>query len=262
MQNHLSIALLQISMLHINSNKLEQYLRIAKEQNAAILAMGEYVLNPFINHLQNASKQMLNINTNIHIDKLKKYSKQYKISIIAPLLYFEKSSLLKVIAIFENGEMRYMPQQRLINYSHWDEKKLFSNKNNAFKNPLFLESSGFKIAIISGFEVHFDEIWIKIKKAKCDAVIMPCANALGSQKRWKKLCQVRAFLNSLALLRVNRIGNEIIDDIKWEFYGDSLFVDSNGEIEDRLDNKEGLLIATLDKNEILDSKKQWCFVKT
>ena len=70
-----------------------------------------------------------------------------------------------------------------------------------------------------------------------------------------------SFLNSIYILRANRIGQyqDTITQTLWNFYGDSLLANPNGEIDDCLGDREELLIATLDKKYLKEIKECWKF---
>jgi predicted amidohydrolase len=48
-------------------------------------------------------------------------------------------------------------------------------------------------------------------------------------------------------------------DINWKFYGDSMLVDPDGEVEMMLEDRESMLIETIEKSKILDHRKSWGF---
>ena len=72
---------------------------------------------------------------------------------------------------------------------------------------------------------------------------------------------MRAFLNSCAILRVNRVGTEYVDKTSWNFYGDSLYVNAYGQIEDSLQDYEGLMIVSLHTESIQKAREMWHFHK-
>ncbi len=139
--------------------------------------------------------------------------------------------------------MHLYHQQRLIAYPHWNEKQFFDNiLPKSPKTPLIFEKEDIKFGIIAGFEIHFDEIWLKLKQAQVDVVIMP-----------------RAFTNSMVILRVNGIDEKVYDDVAWKFYGDSCLIDADGHIYDTLEEREGLMIVELQAQHIKNIQKEWGF---
>jgi GTPase involved in cell partitioning and DNA repair len=51
------------------------------------------------------------------------------------------------------------------------------------------------------------------------------------------------------------------DEVKWKFYGDTMLVNPEGEVEMMLEDKESMLIETIDKAEVLEHRKTWGFEK-
>lgn len=45
----------------------------------------------------------------------------------------------------------------------------------------------------------------------------------------------------------------------WKFYGDTLWVKPNGEIEDSLGEKEELLLGELDQGYLEEIRRSWAF---
>lgn len=153
-------------------------------------------------------------------------------------------------------------QQRLIDYRHWNEAKFFRNHNTKMlKKPFIFEYKGFNIAVLFGFEVHFDEMWLSMKKSDADMVLLPCANTFDSIARWRELCKVRAFLNGCVVIRANRVGKAVVNENEWIFYGDSFIAMPNGEIIDNLRDKEAMLSLEIQKSKILEMAREWGFRK-
>lgn len=261
MNQSLHIALLQLPSISPTDALLEKYLQACKKQKIQLVAFGEYVLNPFYKELNTShSSEMIIHRSDDILSQLKKLSKKYKLDMITPLLLGENKKLYKSIALIQADKSTIYHQQRLIAYPHWNEKKFFNNKTPKVpRTPLIFDKGGLKIAILSGFEIHFDELWLKLKNAKVDAVILPCANTFQSQDRWRALCQMRAFCNSMAILRINRIGTLNYDDTQWKFYGDSLFINADGEIRDSLGEKEGMMLVSLEANKLKAIQQEWGF---
>ncbi|MCX2717865.1 carbon-nitrogen hydrolase family protein [Helicobacter sp. MIT 21-1697] len=255
----MNVALLQLPSLMFADTKLEKYLQKCKEKKVKLVALGEYVLHPFFKEFDSIDSKKISL-ANDTLPTLHKLSKKYKLDIIAPLLVREHNKLYKTIALIQNDKAHIYHQQKLIAYEHWNEKSFFDNKiPKSPQIPLTFEKDGFKIGIVAGFEIHFDEIWLKLKKAQVDVVFLLCSNTFNSKTRWRNLCQMRAFLNSMVILRVNRVGEMYYEQTLWRFYGDSLFINANGHIEESLGDKEEMLVVELDLAQIRHIQKEWQF---
>lgn len=253
----MNLSIIQLADL----SKLDSYLKMTKKNS--IVLIGEYVLNPFFAQIKEESKNIINELSQKNLDYLKKISKTRKLTIVAPVLYGQKDKIYKQIAIINSEEINFYMQQKLISFKHWNEEKYFDNpKQNTLKLPYIFQKDGFKIAVLFGFEVHYDEIWYKIKKADVDIVLLPTASTFESNERWRELCKTRAFCNGCVIIRANRVGIHHQDGYDWRFYGDSFVVYPDGSIDENKDclgqNEESLEIY-LEKDEIYKIVKEWNF---
>jgi len=127
------------------------------------------------------------------------------------------------------------------------------------KSPLIFKIEGFKFAIMSGFELHFDELFAKLDTKNIDCILLPSVSTFDSFERWKNLITTRAFTHNCYILRANRIGEYKDKDGMWEFYGDSLLASPNGEIIEHLGNREELMIVDMNHAEVIQARKFWGF---
>ena len=248
----MKIAVIQTSSLPYEKAKINYYLSILRSKKVKLVVITEYVLNLFFKELENTNIKFVKKHSDNQIKLFKKLAKSYNMTIIAPLIFIQKENYYKVFIKFSPNSTRFYYQQLLMPYIHWNEKKFFNSKKN---KPLVFKIENFNIAILSGFESHFDEYWDYFRKKSVDLVVVPTASTFSSHERWRSLLKTRAFLNNCYLIRANRIGH--FED--WQFYGDSFLIDPNGEIIENLGNKEELLIGDINKKEVKISKKEWGF---
>jgi len=252
-------AVLQLSAQGLSSTKLYNYIRIANAKSIKVLLLGEYILNPFFKELESMSLSMIQEQANQQIKILKELSTSYNMTIVAPLILVKGKKVYKTIAKFAPNSTSYYKQQLLINYPHWNEEKFFNNEIKALESPLTFTIGGFKFAIMSGFELHFDELWSEIRAKNVDCVLLPSVSTFESYERWKNLILSRAFTNNCYILRANRIGEYQDKEYTWKFYGDSLLASPNGEMLEHLGNKEELMIVDMNHSEVRHAKKTWGF---
>jgi predicted amidohydrolase len=259
----LMVGALQLPTLGKNATRLEFYLKKASERGARVLLLGEYVINNFFKDLVKMPLEMVKDQTQTHIKKLKKLSREFNIIIVAPIIEVKKNKIYKKIAKISPKSTSYYEQQVLIDYPHWDEESFFANKIDKIKEPMVFTIDGFKIATIFGFEVHFDTFWQYIQKKEVDIVFIPTATTFNSNIRWQELLSMRAFLNSCYILRANRVGEyeETYEKqkVKWNFYGESMLINPDGEIIMNLEDRESMLIEPIVKEDIVDSLDGWGF---
>ena len=250
------IAALQLPTLPMSESNLDYYFRICAKKEISLVVLGEYVLNSFFKELESMPVSMIKEQSNHKINILKELCKKYELSVIAPLILVKKEGLLKVTAKFTPKSTHYYPQHFLINFKHWDEEKFFINEESDFSLPTF-NHEGLKCAVVNGYELHFDPVWMEIDKKKVDVVLMPSVSAFDSLPRWNELLKSRAFTHNVYILRVNRVGNFKEGEHGWHFYGNSSVTNADGEMELSLGDKEEMLIANIDKSSIAEARRAW-----
>ncbi|WP_373072803.1 carbon-nitrogen hydrolase family protein [Sulfurimonas sp.] len=252
-------AVLQLSSQGMSSTKLYNYIRIANKNGIKLLLLGEYILNPFFKELESMSLSMIKEQEDFQVKMLKELSKTYAITIVAPMVIVKKDKIYKCVVKFAPNSTSYYQQQLLINYPHWNEKKYFSNETKELNSPLVFTIDGFKFAVMNGFEVHFDEMFEKLKDKNIDCLLLPSVSTFDSYERWKALILSRAFTHNIYILRANRIGEYDEKDHTWNFYGDSLLASPDGELLEHLGNKEELMIVDMSHSEVVQAKRVWGF---
>ncbi len=255
-------AVLQLSSQGMSSTKFYNYVRIAHKQGVKVLLLGEYILNPFFKELQDMTPSMIAEQERFQSKVLSELSKDYELSILAPLLSVKKGKIYKTISRFSGGKRFNYEQQILINYSHWNEERFFANEIKELKAPPVFSVDGFRFAILSGFELHFDELFILLKEKNIDCLLLPSVSTFDSYERWKNLILSRAFTNNFYILRANRIGEFKDQDTTWKFYGDSVLASPDGELLEHLGDKEELLIADMSHKEVVEARRFWEFKST
>lgn len=262
MSKTLTIAALQMPTLGMNATRLEFYLKQASQRGADMMLLGEYVLNHFFKEFEKMSKAMLKEQTRKHIELLKKFSKQYNIVFIAPIILIKKEAFYKTIAKVTPESVSYYEQQILLPYAHWNEKGFFANDTSRkLKAPMSFMIKGFKVVVMAGFELHFDYFWQKVTEKKADLVLLPTASTFGSHNRWREIIKAKAFLHGCFILRANRLGEYQDSEVKWRFYGDTMLVNPEGEVEMMLEDKESMLVEVIEKSEVTRHRKSWEFEK-
>jgi len=257
----LTIAAIQLPTLGMQATKLDFYLRNAHSRNVKVILLGEYVLNHFFKELLQIPINMVKKQSDKHIELLKKFAIKYKMIFVAPIVIIKNNQYFKTIVKITEKSTNYYEQQILISYEHWNEKKMFANEIKKLHSPLVFKVEGFKIMVMAGFELHFDPFWYEVSQKDIDLVLLPTASTFDSHRRWREIIKTKAFLHGCYILRANRLGEFKENDVKWKFYGDSMLVEPSGEIYMILEDKESMLIETIDKKTIQEHKKTWAFQK-
>ncbi|MDE5602973.1 MAG: carbon-nitrogen hydrolase family protein [Helicobacter sp.] len=257
----MKVAALQLSTLK-GESEIRIYLQTALEQKVKVILFGEYLLSPFFKKFENTKKSLLIDSIQSSNGQLIKISNSYALTIVTPMFEVVGNKIYKSIAIINKGKTLFYRAQKLMPYEHWNEVKFFANtipKN--IKIPPVFSMGGLKFSILFGYELHFDEFWLQFKAHQIDCVLLPSASTFDSSLRWRSIIKMRAFLNNCYILRANRIGQyqDEITQTLWNFYGDSLLVNPNGEVMDCLGDREELLIVSLDKKYLKQIKECWQF---
>lgn len=257
--SQLVVAALQLPTLGMNATRLEFYLKQAKQRDADLMLLGEYVLNHFFKEFATMSVNMVKAQTKKHLELLKALSIKYDIVFVAPIIISKKDGYYKTIVKITPKNTRYYEQQILLPYAHWNEKKFFANKVTPLKEAMVFSIKGFKVMVMAGFELHFDPFWEQVTRKKVDLVLLPTASTFGSHNRWREIIKTKAFLHGCFILRANRLGEYSDDEVKWKFYGDTMLVSPEGEVEMMLEDKESMLVELIDKTEVIEHRKAWGF---
>lgn len=254
------ICAIQLPTLSMSESRIDYYIKVAKNNGASLVLLGEYVLNSFFTELKKMPKSMIKEQSEHKKSLMGELAKKYEITIVAPLILVKPDGFLKVCAKFSPNSFKTYEQKILMNYPHWNEDELFASsaKEDNFELGVFMHEK-FKLGVMFGFESHFDICWQYFMSKKVDCVLLPTACTFDSNKRWEELLKTRAFTNSMYILRANRVGKTKFDDINFGFYGDSFMVAPNGEIADRLREEEGMLLYEISKKEINLMKNIWKF---
>ncbi len=255
------VGALQLPTLGMNATRLEFYLKNAHERGTRVMLLGEYVVNHFFKELVSMPSSMVKEQSAKHIELLKAFAVKYDMVFIVPVVTIKKKAYYKVIAKVTAKSVTYHPQQILLPYPHWNEKEFFSNPIKPLKSPLTFRVDGFRIMVMAGFELHFDAFWQYVTEKKIDIVLLPTASTFGSHNRWREIIKTKAFLHGCYILRANRLGEYRDDEVKWKFYGDTMLVNPEGEVEMMLEDKESMLVESISKKAILEHRKSWGFEK-
>ena len=255
----LVVGALQLPTLGMNATRLEFYLKNAKARGARLLLFGEYVLNHFFKELEKMPVSMVGEQSEMHIRLLKKFASDYDMVFVAPVVRLKSGSLIKSIVKITGGSVRYYDQKLLMPYSHWNEKSFFSNSSSCALEPMIFTVDGIKVAVMAGYELHFDKMWESIGSKKVDLVLLPTASTFSSHNRWRDLIRCRAFLHGCYILRANRVGEYYDDHVKWRFYGDSMLINPEGEVEMMLEDRESMLIESVERSVVSEHRRAWRF---
>jgi nitrilase len=250
----MKVAVIQTATLPYEKAKINYFLSILRSKGVKLVVIGEYVLNLFFKDLQKVPINFIAEQSKHQLELFKRLANRYNMTIVAPLVTVDKKNIYKSFYKFSPKSTKVYYQQLLMPYEHWNEKKFFKIKES---KPLIFKMENITVAILPGFEAYFDEFWKYFREKNVELVVVPSIGAFNSQKRWQSMLTTFAFLNNCYVLRANRIGKWD----NWKFYGESFLSGPDGNIIDKLSNKEELLVVNIDKNMIKLHKREWEFNK-
>ncbi|MCK4442632.1 MAG: carbon-nitrogen hydrolase family protein, partial [Sulfurovaceae bacterium] len=95
--NKLTIAALQLPTLGMQATKLDFYLRNAQSRGVKLVLIGEYVFNHFFKELSKMPINMVQEQSQKHIELIKKYAIEYDLTFVAPLIRVKNKKYFKQI---------------------------------------------------------------------------------------------------------------------------------------------------------------------
>ncbi|MDR2790500.1 MAG: carbon-nitrogen hydrolase family protein [Campylobacteraceae bacterium] len=250
----IKVAAIQLQTLPMSLARLDHYIIQCCKSGANLIVLGEYVLNSFFKEIQKIPASVIKEQSERRVEAMKEFAKKYNVTIVAPIILHKNGKLYKSIIRAAPNASYFYEQKILINYKYWNEDRFFANNAKNVFMPIFMHE-GLKVGIISGFEAHFDLFWQQAMKRGVDLILMPSVSTFESSARWHELLKTRAFLNSVYILRVNRIGNFKDKAHSWYFYGDTALYSPAGILEETLDEREGMLIGAIEGDLVAEARK-------
>ena len=355
----INVCVLQLPTLSMSENRIDYYMKVAKDNGARIVLLGEYELNSFFSELKKMPRSIACEQSEHKQELMARLAAKYDLHIVAPIiraasgailrqagifggaaqksvrggenslslkskpgcksdlnsasesnfkddsnscgaksLNFKTSNLksaseasntlnseesqkgtgeeeifcasenepiwVKSCAKFSPSEVKFYDQNILMDYPHWNEDGFFANRKSrkiGKISPMIFSEGGVKFGVCFGYEAHFDVFWRYFMQKNIGCVLVPCASTFESGGRWRELLKMRAFTNSLYVIRANRIGEAKFGESEFKFYGESFVVTPGGEIANELKNEEGVLMCEVDADEIAAARGLWKFRK-
>ena len=354
----INVCVLQLPTLSMSENRIDYYMKVAKDNGARIVLLGEYELNSFFSELKKMPRSIACEQSEHKQELMARLAAKYDLHIVAPIIRAASGAILRQAGIFggatqkslggENSasfkseidckgepnskseqsskgglnscgahalnfkaanlksaseapnalnsqenqkdaseeeifcasenepiwvkscakfspsEVKFYDQNILMDYPHWNEEGFFANRKSrkiGKISPMIFSEGGVKFGVCFGYEAHFDVFWRYFMQKNVGCVLVPCASTFESGGRWRELLKMRAFTNSLYVIRANRIGEAKFGESEFKFYGESFVATPGGEIANELKNEEGVLMCEVDADEIAAARGLWKFRK-
>jgi len=124
-----------------------------------------------------------------------------------------------------------------------DENKYFSKGSSI--EPISLKKQNLKIGFEICYELRFPEVARKLALAGSDLLVTTAAFPNPRSEHWKVLAKARAIENQIPHIACNRTGSAP----DCSYFGNSMIIDSWGEVKADAGNKECVIVHDLDLSE-------------
>jgi beta-ureidopropionase len=195
-------------------------------------------------------------------DIMAEYAKKYEMVIVVPIYEYVQAGVYYNTAAVIDADGTYLGKYRKKQIPHTNgfwEKFFFKPGDNEW--PVF-QTRYAKIGVYICYDRHFPEGARILGLNGAEIVYNPSATVAGlSQHLWKLEQPAHAVANGYFMGCINRVGTEAPWNIG-RFYGNSYHVNPRGEIIDcASEDKDELLISTLDLDMIEEIRKTWQFYR-
>ena len=192
------------------------------------------------------------------------FCKHHKI--VIPISFFEKygqNYFNSLVLIDSKGELSDIYRKSHIpDGPGYNEKFYFTPGDTGFK--VFDTEYG-KIGCGICWDQWFPECARSMTLLGADMILYPTAIGsepqdpnLNSKKHWENVMIGHSAANQIPIISSNRIGEEIEDDIKINFYGGSFITDHLGSIQAQMDSvTEGVISHEINVDEIRKFRQSW-----
>jgi omega-amidase len=184
------------------------------------------------------------------ISLLKNLAKARNLAITGSLIIKEDDEFYnRLVFIFPSGEIKKYDKRHL--FSLADEEKVYT----AGKDKLIVDYLGWKICPLICYDLRFP---VFARNVEAYDLLIYVANWPKVRiNAWDILLKARAVENMTYTIGVNRIGEDVND---FAHSGHSQVVDFLGNYMVEPQNSEAILITTLDKKEMLKTRKRLGFL--
>jgi beta-ureidopropionase len=252
----------------IKQNMLEKHLKFTKEaaeKGVQILCFQEIFNGPYFCAEQSpawydSAEEIPNGPTT---KKMQEIAKQYNMVIVVPIYEKEQTGIFYNTAAVIDADGTYLGKYRKshipqVNPGFW-EKFYFRPGNLGY--PVF-QTRYAKVGVYICYDRHFPEGARALGLNGAEIVFNPSATVAGlSEYLWRLEQPAHAAANGYFMAAINRVGTEAPWNIG-EFYGSSYFCDPRGKIICQASReKEELLVADIDLDEIKEVRHTWQFFR-
>ena len=245
----MKIALIQAPLIWENPQANWKYFeeRINSiEQEIDLILLPEMFTTGFTMNPKNVAETM----ESQTILKLKDLAKKKNTAITGSLVITEKEKYYnRLVFVFPSGEIQFYDKRHL--FSLAGEEKIYTSG----KEKQIIEYKGWKICPLICYDLRFP---VFSRNTEDYDLLLYVANwPKPRTNAWDILLKARSVENMCYTLGVNRIG---FDESGHEYVGHSQAIDFLGNTIINAEESEGIFIADLDKNAMLEARHKFGFL--
>lgn len=245
----MKIALIQAPLIWENPQANREYFeeRVNSiEQEIDLIILPEMFTTGFTMNPKNVSETM----EGETILKLKDLAKNKNTAITGSLIAAEEEKYYnRLIFVFPSGKIEYYDKRHL--FSLAGEEKIYTSG----KEKQIVEYKGWKICPMICYDLRFP---VFSRNTEDYDLLLYVANwPKPRTNAWDILLKARSVENMCYTLGVNRIG---FDESGHEYVGHSQAIDFLGNTIINAEQSEGVFIANLDKNAMLEARHKFGFL--
>ena len=258
----MKIAMAQMCMSTSMEENYKKTLDIIEEaRDADILFFPEIQLTPFFpQYLEEDLQETLGINKeelsiSLHNEKIKVFRdkcKKYNLW-MSPNLYIKDNDKYYDMSLMIDSNGGLVGVSKMVHVyqaNKFYEQDYYTPSEDGFK---VYDTPFGKIGIVICFDRHLPESIRSCAKQGAELIIIPIANTLDeSMEMFEWEIRVQAYQNNVFIAMCNRVGIEG----SMNFSGESIVVDSEGNIIFKADGKEQLIIQDINLSEAKESRKR------
>lgn len=122
-------------------------------------------------------------------------------------------------------------------------------------SPKVLDLGKIRIGFCICYDIRFPELFRFYRRKNVNVILVAACFPKPRLHHWTTLLQARAIENQLFIVATNAVGNEIIDNEKISYFGNSLVVNPSGNIICKLNEEEMTQSVEIDISEVKRSRK-------
>lgn len=255
------LALIQMNLsgtYEDNLEKTQALLRSASDSGASIACLPELFSHPWFSASEDSRHLVLaEAADGKTVTLVREWARAHRIAVIAPIYEADGERRFNTsFLVSEHGDILGRYRKNHIPYHPgWFEKYYYGPGDVGF--PVFYHQ-GIPIAIQTCWDNFFPEGSRILALKGARVIFAPRGSGEYSAARWRTALAANAMANGCFVATVNRMG---LEAGRYMFGGDSRVIRPAGETLAAATTEDEALVATLDLDEVEESRREWPFLE-